>query len=162
MLKWRGDDGKDHRVQEHRWLLERAGFNVDDMFVVHLDGNGHNNSLDNLGIFTRAEHGKFRRDRDDTYKGLGGKHWQRRRKMRLRAEKLALEAGDPFEEVLKTIVANGNNTEIFKKVQDVVDGDDPDCSMLAREMVAIWDIKHDVCDPAEFLEWVTRMCLRPE
>ena len=51
-------DGKTR--QEHRLVWEAAHVTIPDGYEIHhVDGNGHNNSLDNLVLLSRSEHAKL-------------------------------------------------------------------------------------------------------
>lgn len=51
-------DGKTR--QEHRLVWEAAHGTIPDGYEIHhVDGNGHNNSLDNLVLLSRSEHAKL-------------------------------------------------------------------------------------------------------
>lgn len=48
-------------IRLHRYLLEKAGFDLTGKEVHHKDGNKKNNSLDNLEILDPADHIKIHR-----------------------------------------------------------------------------------------------------
>jgi hypothetical protein len=49
------------RIKEHRYLMENHLCRKlsDNEVVHHVDGNGLNNSLDNLQVMTKSEHRKY-------------------------------------------------------------------------------------------------------